>query len=62
MMLSQLKTIHWSALGLGVLAFVFAWAAQQPQLAQFSSLLNVLATFLGTGSLGTMAAAPKVGS
>jgi hypothetical protein len=61
-MLQQLKTIHWSALALGVLSFTFAWAAQQPQLAPFSSLLNALATFLGTGALGTMAAAPKVGT
>jgi hypothetical protein len=62
MMITSLKTIHWSALGLAVLAFVFAWAANQPQLAQFQSLLNALATFLGAGGMGTALAAPKVGT
>lgn len=59
--MTQLKGIHWGALALGVAAFVLAWSAQQPQLAQFAGLLNAFATMLGSGSLGTALAAPKLG-
>ena len=61
-MITQLKTIHWSAIGMAVLAAIFAAAAQDPALHQFASLLNYLALALGAGSTGTALSAPKVGA
>ena len=60
--LSLMKGIHWSAVGLAVLAAAFSVLAQQPSLAPVQGILNTIAAGFLTASTGTALAAHKVGS
>ena len=60
-LLSQLKGVHWAAIGLAVAGFGLAQLSKDPALASYAPILNWLAGILATGGMGTALGAHKVG-
>jgi len=61
-LVTQLKGVHWAAIGLMVLGFGLAQLAKDPDLANFSAILNWAAGVIAAGGGATALGSHKVGS